>query len=135
MKPRSAIVLVLLAGVVSAAERPPAFTNKPVVTRAGDKVKIEFTADRNTDVAVTVEEAKGKVVRHLSGGVLGKNPPEPLRPDTLAQTLEWDGKDDSGKKAAGGPFRVRVQLGLSPAFDRFLMHNPDAAGEVSSVAV
>src|SRR5262249_23666999 len=61
--------------------------------------------------------------------------PEPLQPNKLAQALEWDGKDDSGKVAAGGPFQVRVQLGMKPEFDRFLMHNPDASGEISSVAV
>jgi hypothetical protein len=67
--------------------------------------------------------------------VLGSNPPEPLQAGTLAQSLEWDGKDDFGKAAPGGPFKVRVQLGMRPEFGSFLMHNPDGSGEVSAVAV
>src|SRR5207248_1325846 len=47
----------------------------------------------------------------------------------------WDGKDDFGKASVGGPFKVRVQLGMRPEFGSFLMHNPDACGEISSVAV
>ena len=47
-------------------------------------------------MAVTVEDAQGKIIRHLAAGVLGKNPPEPLQPNSLAQSLTWDGKDDFG---------------------------------------
>jgi len=118
-----------------AADGPPAFIKKPSAVKTGDKVKIEFTVDRATDVAVHVEDAEGKTVRHLAAGVLGKNPPEPLKANTLEQSLEWDGKDDFGKPAVGGPYKVRVLLGMKPEFDRFLMHNPDGAGEVSAVAV
>jgi hypothetical protein len=125
----------LLVGTLCAAETPPAFTRKPTATPSGNQVKIEFTVDRPTDVAVTVEDGQGKVLRHLAAGVLGKNPPEPLQPNTLAQGVTWDGKDDSGRPASGGPFRVRVRLGLKAEFDGFLMHNPDTSGEVSAVAV
>ena len=34
-----------------------------------------------------------------------------------------------------GPFRARVQLGMKAELDRFLMHNPDGSGAISSVAV
>lgn len=135
MYARFATISVLLSAGLAAAEAPPTFSKKPTVTRTGDKTTIEFAADRPTDVAVKVEDAAGKVVRHLAGGVLGKNAPEPLRPDRLEQTLEWDGKDDWGKPATGAPFRVRVQLGLIPEFGGFLMDNPHAAGPVSAVAV
>jgi hypothetical protein len=127
--------VVFLTCAVCLAEAPPKFVKKPIAVRDGDKVKIGFTVDRATDVAVTIEDASGKIIRHLAGGVLGKNPPEPLVPKSLAQSLVWDGKDDFGKQAAGGPFRVRVQLGLEPHFDRFLMHNPHASGPVSAAAV
>lgn len=123
---------LLLSCLVFAAD--PAFVKKPAIVRAGDKLNITFTVDRATDVTVQVEDAAGKVVRHLAAGVLGKNAPPPLRPDTLAQSIEWDGKDDFGKPA-GKAATVRVRLGLRPAFDGFLMHNPHASGEVSSVAV
>ncbi len=67
--------------------------------------------------------------------MLGKNPPEPLKPDSLAQSIEWDGKDDLGKPAAGKGLQVRVVLGMRPRFDGFLLHNPQASGEVSALAV
>jgi outer membrane protein assembly factor BamB len=131
----TATLTLLSLGSLPADATPPALVKKPSAVRAGDRTKIQFTVDRPTDVAVTIEDARGKVIRHLAAGVLGKNPPEPLQRDRLAQTLEWDGKDDFGKAATGGPFRVRVQLGMKGEFDRFLMHNPDASGPISSVAV
>jgi hypothetical protein len=84
---------------------------------AGDgKIKIDFAVSRDTDVAVYVENAKGDVVRHLVAGVLGKNPPPPLKPDSLEQMVEWDGKDDDGKPPVGGPFKARVALGLKVGY-------------------
>lgn len=129
------LAIAVLTGPVLAAEAPPTFTRKPTAAQLGEQVQIAFTVDRSTDVAVTIEDAQGKIIRHLAAGVLGKNPPEPLQPNTLAQSLAWDGKDDFGKRAAGGPFQVRVQLGLKAEFGGFLMHNPDACGEISSLAV
>lgn len=131
----AALLCLLLPAPTLAADSLPAFTKKPTATKAGDKVRIDFTVDRATDVAVYVEDSQGKVIRHLVAGVLGKNPPEPLQPNSLTQSLEWDGKDNFGKAAAGGPFKVRVKLGMKPEFDGFLMHNPDGCGEVSAVAV
>jgi DNA-binding beta-propeller fold protein YncE len=145
---RAAILVALLLGTPAvelrlaapAADQPaaatrPAFAKKPTAKKSGDAIQIDFTADRKTDVAVTIENAKGAIIRHLAAGMLGKNPPEHLQADSLSQSLTWDGKDDFGKPATGGPFRVRVQLGMRPEFDRFLMHNPDGSGEVSTAAV
>ena len=134
---RAPLVILILCGTTLAADPPPqlAFTKKPVAKKAGDKVKIEFAVNREADVAVFIEDADGKVIRHLVAGVLGKNPPEPLKPNSLEQALDWDGKDDFGKPAAGGPFQVRVGLGMKAEFDRFLMHNSEASGEISAVAV
>ena len=133
--PHLAITSLLIAGALAAAEAPPAFVKKPTAAPSGDKTKIDFAVDRYTDVAITVEDSRGKIIRHLAAGMLGKNPPEPLRANSLAQSLEWDGRDDFGKAADGGPFRVRVQLGMKPEPGGFLMHNPDGSGEISSVAV
>jgi hypothetical protein len=94
----------------------PAFTKKPTAVKSDDKVKVEFAVDRETDVAVYVENAKGEIVRHLVAGVLGKNPPEPLKANALAQSVEWDGRDDDGKPAVGGPFKARVALGLKVGY-------------------
>ena len=77
----------ILAGIVLAtavhsgeALPPPAFTVKPTAVKAGDRVRIEFAVNRETDVAVSMEDAGGKVVRHLVAGVLGKNPPSSRSP-------------------------------------------------------
>jgi hypothetical protein len=125
----------LFTAAAIGAEAAPTFRKKPTAVRAGAKVKIDFAVDRWTDVAVAVVDGQGKVVRHLAAGVLGKNPPEPLRPNTLEQSLEWDGRDDFGKPSAGERFTVRVQLGMNAEFGGFLMHNADASGEVGAVAV
>jgi outer membrane protein assembly factor BamB len=136
MKTASALLLSgLLAEVLIAGEPAPGFATKPTAAKSGDAIKIEFAADRLTDVAVTIEDAKGKIIRHLAGGVLGKNAPEPLQPNSRTQSLAWDGKDDFGKPAVAGPLTARVQLGMKPEFDRFLMHNPHASGPISALAV
>jgi len=106
------------------------FTQKPEI-RDG---RIEFTASATTDCAVAVVDAQGRVVRHLAAGVLGPNAPEPLRKNSLAQSLPWDGKDDLGRAAAGGPFTARVGLGLNPTFGRFIGHNPAALGSIRGLA-
>jgi hypothetical protein len=106
------------------------FTQKPEF-RDG---KIEFTASATTDCAVAVVDAQGRIVRHLAAGVLGPNAPEPLRQNSLAQSLGWDRKDDLGQPATGGPFTARVSLGLNPAFGRFIGHNPAALGSIRGLA-
>ncbi|HOX05274.1 MAG TPA: hypothetical protein PK280_02640 [Planctomycetota bacterium] len=120
-----------LAAAAAAAE--PSFAAKPVVKKAGEGAKIAFAAAAPTDVEVEVLSADGKTVRHLAAGMLGDRPPKPLKPG-LAQELEWDGKDDLGKPAAGGPFRVRVALGLRPEFDRIIGWSPYALAGVNGVA-
>jgi len=104
------LVAVALAGEVE-------FASPPKAVRAADKVAIAFAASAPTDAEVTVLDAKGGVVRHLAAGVLGgpKAPPAPLKPG-LAQSIEWDGCDDLGKPAKGGPFKARVRLGTQATF-------------------
>ncbi|HOX05914.1 MAG TPA: hypothetical protein PK280_05895 [Planctomycetota bacterium] len=118
----------VLAGEVS-------FAAKPAAAKDGDKVKITFTVSAPTDVEVAVLGADGKAVRHLAAGVLGaKNPPpEPLAAG-LAQSLVWDGKDDAGKPAAGGPFKFRVRAGMSAKFGRIIGTSPYTGELWSEVA-
>src|SRR4051794_26019254 len=97
------LFVVLCGGALLGAEPAATFTRKPTAVKSGDKVQIGFTVDRPIDVAVTIEDIQGKIIRHLAAGVLGKNPPEPLQPNTLAQSMAWDGKDDFGKAPTGGP--------------------------------
>jgi hypothetical protein len=128
---------ILAAATASSAESsaPPKFVAKPTATKAADgKVKIDFATDRETDVAVFVEDGGGKVVRHLVAGVLGKNPPPPLKPG-LAQSVEWDGRADYGKPALDSPFKVRVALGLGAKYDKVLIETPLSLSNVHGLGV
>ena len=128
-------VLLMVAGQALAGDAPPpVFAKKPTAAKAGDKVKIEFAVDRETDVAVFIEDAKGITVRHLVAGVLGKNPPPPLKPG-LAQTVEWDGKGDWGKPAGAGPFKVHVALGLGAKYDKVVASEPESLNKVFGLGV
>ncbi|HOX07377.1 MAG TPA: hypothetical protein PK280_13325 [Planctomycetota bacterium] len=125
MKTLMAVFGCMMLCAVCSAAGEASFTAKPTAAKDGDKVKIAFTVSAPTDVEVAVLGADGKIVRSLAAGVLGaKNPPpEPLKAG-LAQTLEWDGKDDAGKPAAGGPFKIRVRAGTSVAFGRTIGGSP-----------
>ncbi|MHC4914878.1 MAG: SMP-30/gluconolactonase/LRE family protein, partial [Planctomycetota bacterium] len=117
---RIASTILALTWVSVAIAGEVKFSKKPTATRAGDKVVISFALAGPTDVAVEVLGREGKIVRHLGGASLAaKNPPPPFKPG-LSQAIEWDGRDDRGKKAEGGPFSVRVRLGLKAEFDRFI---------------
>src|SRR6185436_5286245 len=112
-----------------------AFSRKPSVSRSGGKTTVSFAVSSPTDVEVSVLDSKGAVVRHLAAGLLGgtKEPPEPLKPG-LSQTVEWDGLDDFGKAAAGGPYRIRVRAGTGVKFGRFIGEDPCTFGGITSVA-
>jgi hypothetical protein len=119
MTSRSAILAsawVFALAFVPAMAAEPAFVKKPTASRVKDKVRIDFEVNQLCDVAVYVEDGQGKVVRHLAAGVLGKNPPAPLKPDSLAQSIEWDGRDDDDRPAAGGALKIRVALGLRASY-------------------
>lgn len=111
MKLLAGVACLMLAGSASAVD----FTAGPAAARDGGVVKITFTVDAPTDVEVAIVDAKGQVVRHLAAGALGDNPPPPLAKG-LAQSLTWDGKNDAGRPADGGPFSTRVGLGSGGEF-------------------
>jgi hypothetical protein len=128
----SCLVLALAA---SAGEKPAAkFTKKPTAIKKNGKVIIEFAVDRATDVAVYIENARGKAIRHLVAGVLGKNAPKPLKPG-LAQSVEWDLRADYGKPATGGPFKVRVAIGMNVRYDKVLIRDENDLNHVKGLAV
>ncbi|HOX07011.1 MAG TPA: hypothetical protein PK280_11465 [Planctomycetota bacterium] len=142
MKTISAVFACTVLCAACAAGGEVGFTAKPTAAKAGDastgsgqaKVKITFAVSAPTDVAVYIEDAKGEVVRHLVAGVLGQNPPPPLKPG-LAQEVEWDGKADYGKPAEGGPFKVRVGLGLGAKYDRVVYTSLPDLGHTPTAAV
>ncbi len=129
----------------ASAGEAPKFTARPAASSEAGGARIAFEVAAPTDVAVEVLDAKGAIIRHLAAGVLGETPPEPLVKG-LKQSLVWDGKDDAGKPAAGGPFKARVRLGLGATFDRFILDPKSgkpsgpiqpmlAAGEKNGLAV
>jgi sugar lactone lactonase YvrE len=101
------------------------FTKTPTITREGDRVTIRFASKDHCDVAVVIEDADGRIVRHLAYGVLGANAPAPFKKDSLEQEIVWDGKDDAGlpvEKTSGLSFRV--SLGLKARLERTLFWRP-----------
>ena len=133
--PRLAALSLLLApglglaaapDVLNVKRRPVfAFTQRPVVTRRGDRVTVAFTSKGYCDATVAVEDAEGRIIRHLVSGVLGENAPPPFRKDSLKQSIVWDGKNDKGEYVDDkDQLTVRVSLGLRPRFERTLFQSP-----------
>jgi NHL repeat-containing protein len=139
--PPLAGLLVLLLAMASAAGEFAAaaeFAQKPRVTRRGDNVTITFTVAAYCDVTVAIEDADGRIVRHLASGVLGKNAPPPFRKNSRSQTVVWDGKDDRGIYLDDKEqLTVRVSLGLKAEFERSLFWSPHKAigGNIPSICV
>ena len=92
------------------------FKSYPMITALPVGARIAFEVAQPTDVEISVLDAGDRVVRHLAAGVLGGEfaPPEPLQKG-MRQSIEWDGTDDSGQLAAGGPFTVRVRTEIGRA--------------------
>lgn len=109
---------------IKPAKRTAEFKKKPRITVNNKQATITFEVAKPVDVAVGIINSKGRVIRHLAAGVLGKNPPRPLTPDSLTQTLIWDFTDDQGKEVPRGKYKVRVGLGLDIEFDRTLLWSP-----------
>ena len=101
------------------------FTGKPTVTRDGDKITIAFTSKGFCDATVAIENAEGRIIRHLASGVLGENAPPPFQKASLKQVIVWDGKNDQGTYVDDkDALTVRVSLGLRPQFERTLLWSP-----------
>ncbi len=103
------------------------FSKKPELTNDGDTCTIAFETKGFCDVTVAIEDAEGKILRHLVSGVLGPKAPAPLQKNSKAQKLLWDGKNDQGdylKEDVKRGCSVRVSLGLKPQFERTLFWSP-----------
>jgi sugar lactone lactonase YvrE len=140
---RSVLAGILVVGLPSLCSKagepvPPgeaAFAVRPSVEKTGEGAKIRFALAAPRDVEVAVLGSDGKVVRHLAAGVLGgaKPPSAPLQ-GGLSQALEWDGRNDFGKPAAGGPFKVRVRAGTGVKFGRTVSDSPYMIAAVRGLA-
>ena len=89
-------ILWLLPAVAAAAGAAPVafgiqrepvfqFARAPTVARDGDRVRISFAAKGFCDATVAIEDAAGRIVRHLVSGVLGPNAPPPFQKGTTRQ--------------------------------------------------
>ena len=121
---RALIFLTSLCVAAAQAGEPVRFTTPPNAVREGGGAKVTLAVSAPTDAEVAILDAKGQVVRHLAAGVLGPNAPAPLKRDSLAQELVWDGKDDLGQPASGGPFNARVRAGMGVKFGRLIGGSP-----------
>jgi len=102
------------------------FARKPTVTKLGrDTYAIEFETRGFCDCTIAIEDARGRVRRHLASGLLGANAPEPFAWNSKQQRVVWDGKDDRGQYLEDrDDVRVRVSLGLKARFERTLHWSP-----------
>jgi len=112
---------------------PPAsvigLASGPTVTAlGGGQFSIAFSVSNYTDVAVLITDTNNVPVRHIVAGVLGSNAPAPFVCGSLAQTVVWDGRDDSGTVApAGVTYRAQVMLGLQATYARSLAISQSAS--------
>jgi len=129
------LAISLLGAAPSVPSEDVGFAQPPALSKKGNGAVVTFALSKSSDVEVAVLNGAGEVVRHLAAGVLGgkQAPPPPLRPG-LAQSLEWEGLDDFGKPAAGGPFMVRVRAGMGVALGRFVGEDPYTFGSISSIS-
>lgn len=101
------------------------FTKKPELKEEKDKISILFAVKDYCDVTVAIENADGKIIRHLASGVLGAKAPEPFQKNSLEQTIVWDSKDDSGRYVDDlSSVKVRVSLGLQAEYEKDLYYSP-----------
>jgi hypothetical protein len=72
---------------------------RAVPNPAGDgAIRVELAAPRDAAVEVTVFDVTGRRVRTLT-------------PDLTRGVVEWDGRDESGRRAAAGVYLVRLRSG------------------------
>ena len=126
-------VCVQLSAFAGADNGP--FKSYPTIATLPVGVRITFEVAQPTDVEISVLDAGDRVIRHLAAGVLGGEfaPPEPLQKG-MRQSIEWDGKDDSGQPAVGGPFTVRIRTGMQSRLGGLIGSAAALSGKVYGLA-
>jgi flagellar hook assembly protein FlgD len=117
MKTLALLSLLFSTLVIYGAE----LVGTPTITSVGSgQWQISFEVNEASDVTVDILDSTGKVLRHIGTGVLGTNAPEPFTPNTLSQTIAWDGTDDKGQVVTVTQPILRVRVGLSLEFSRYV---------------
>ncbi|MBL8026961.1 MAG: hypothetical protein JNL74_11155, partial [Fibrobacteres bacterium] len=105
------------------------FTTPPVISGGSGNFQISFAVSEYCDVEVAIVKlSDSSVVRHLGAAVLGANPPQPFTPNSLSQTLAWDGNDDRGNVVTTPltGLSVRVRAGMQISYEQAIGGNPYA---------
>jgi hypothetical protein len=134
MRLRRFVIMLVMVSVVPVSAAPR-FAARPQVEVAGGRATIRFAVSEQTDVAVAIRDASGRVVRHLAAGRLGPYAPEPLKAGSLRQSLRWDGTDDRGKPLPRGRYSLHVGLGLTASFDRVIGQDRQWLGNIHALGV
>lgn len=101
------------------------FAKEPTISKKDTQYIIEFETKSFCDATVSIEDESGEIVRHLASGVLGKRAPTSFQPNSLKQSIIWDGKNDRGEYVKDfNLITVRVSLGLNPKFEKNLYFEP-----------
>lgn len=102
------------------------FKTEPTIVAEKNHATISFETNGFCDVTIVIEDDTGKIVRHLVSGVLGEKAPAPFQPNSKAQTITWDYKDDAGLYTKNmDTLNIRVSLGLKPQFEKTLFWSPE----------
>jgi len=111
------------------------FKSYPSIVSLPIGARITFEVAQSTDVEIAVLDSKERVIRHLAAGVIGGElaPPMPLKKG-LRQSVEWDGRDDSGKLVIDGPFTVRLRMGLQSRLGGLIGSAGTLSGKVYGLA-
>ncbi len=111
----------------------PVLHGEPRVARVDGRHEVSFALARPADVTVRVVDKAGAVVRHLACGMVGlERAAKPFAPNSLAQRIVWDGRDDGGRPVEAAGCKVVVGIGLRAKFDRFILGNPDGFGALGA---
>jgi len=105
-----------------AAENPRAIVSGPTARKTGENWTISFEVGRTCDVTVRVVDNQGNVVRHLASGMVGlRVAAKPFEPNSLSQSIAWDGTDHAGNKLTATDYKAVVTVGISAKFDEFII--------------
>ena len=135
MKKHTAAILLLAFSLRPLHAASPGFLTKPSASRDGNTVTISFAVSNDCDVAVSIEDSRGRILRHLAAGMLGENAPAPLQKGSRKQRIVWDGKRDDGTYVDRMPVTIRVSLGLEPRFEKSLLWSPYKRHDDVSAAI
>jgi hypothetical protein len=86
-------------GVAAAPHSPEMWLRSPSPNPARGATWVTLDLGRATDVRLTIWDAAGRRVRSLMSGTTGAG----------ERRVQWDGRDDAGRRAPAGVYLVRME--------------------------